>query len=53
MGPVVESKGDVDDTTFTTGSEGFQEIIRAPVDHRCVRHNAVLRGQNRDYFFQE
>lgn len=53
MGPVVENKGDVDDATFTTGSEGFQEIIGASVDHRCVRHNAAFRDQNRDNFPQE
>ena len=48
MGPVVESKTDINDATFPAVSEGFQEIICAPVKHGCVRHQAAERDQNRD-----
>ena len=49
MGPMIESKGDIDNAIFSTVGKGFQEIIRTLVDHGCVRNQTAKRDKNCDY----
>lgn len=46
VGPMIESKGYIDNPTLSTVGERFQKIIRVLVNHRCVRHQAGKKDQN-------